>query len=92
MTPAPLRTLVPSQRFFSEALARGVHLERLHPGGKNGPAHEVHNDIPGGQTWAEYVLVGESNDAFQMLVPDIRLPANQYWPLHWHDTWTIVVP
>lgn len=92
MTSTPPRTLGPSQRYHSEELSPGVLLERLHPGGKDGPSGEVHNDLPGGQTWTEVVFIGGDDDAFQMLVPDIRLPANQCWPLHWHDTWTIVVP
>jgi len=31
--------------------------------------------------------LGTNRDAFQMVVPGIRLPANQYWPLHWHGCW-----
>jgi hypothetical protein len=26
-----------------------------------------------------------------MMIPDIRMAANQIWPLHWHDCWTAVV-
>ena len=66
-------------------------LEQFHPGGKDGPNGEVHFDTPGGQVWSEYVMVGDHTDPFQLLVPDIRMPANQLWPLHWHDTWTLVL-
>ena len=85
------RVIVPDKRFFSEELSPGVLLEQFYPGGKDGPNGEVHFDVPGGQTWSEYVLVGDPADPFQMLVPDIRMPANQLWPLHWHDTWTVVL-
>jgi len=88
---APRRTIVPQKRFSSDTLAPGVLLERFHPGGKEGPNREVHSDIPGGQTWAETILLGDANDAFQLMIPDIRMPANQLWPLHWHDCWTAVV-
>jgi hypothetical protein len=66
-------------------------LRQLHPGGKDGPNGEVHLDLPGGQAWSEHVPVGDPADPFQMLVPDIRMPANQLWPLHWHDCWTVVL-
>jgi hypothetical protein len=85
------RTIGPQRKFHSEELTPGVRLERYHPGGKEGPNREVHNDIPGGQTWSETVLLGETTDAFQLMIPDIRMPANQFWPLHWHDCWTAVV-
>jgi len=88
---APRRTIVPQKRFHSDALAPGVLLEHYYPGGKEGPNREVHADIPGGQTWAETILLGDSNDAFQLMIPDIRMPANQLWPFHWHDCWTAVV-
>ncbi len=85
------RVIVPEGRHASEEIAPGVWLEQLHPGGKEGPNREVHFDTPGGQAWSEYVLVGDPADPFQILVPDIRMPANQLWPLHWHDTWTVVL-
>jgi hypothetical protein len=85
------RTIVPARKYFSEALSPGVLLERFHPGGKDGPNGEVLSNTRGGQTWSEMFLLGDQSDAFQMLVPDIRLPANQLWPLHWHDCWTVVL-
>ncbi len=85
------RVIVPEKRFFSEELSPGVLLQKFYPGGKEGPNGEVHYDTPGGQTWSEFVLLGDPSDAFQMLVPDIRMPANQLWPLHWHDSWTVVL-
>ena len=36
--------------------------------------------------------LGGQDDPFIMAVPDIRMPPNQLWPMHWHDCWTVVVP
>jgi hypothetical protein len=85
------RVIVPQEPYRSEELAPGVLLRQLHPGGKDGPNGEVLYDTVGGQTWSEAVLVGAPSDPFQLLVPDIRMPANQIWPLHWHDCWTVVL-
>lgn len=85
------RTIVPSGKYYSQELFPGVLHERFYPGGKNGPNGEVLADVPGGQTWSDIVLLGSREDAFQLLLPDIRMPPNQYWPLHWHDAWTVVL-
>jgi hypothetical protein len=85
------RTIVPPRNFLVESIAPGVTLRRLHPGGLAGPNGEVGLPTPGGQTWSEAVMLGGREQAFQMLIPDIRLPANQLWPLHWHDCWTLVL-
>jgi hypothetical protein len=85
------RTVVPKAKYHSQVLSSGVTHERFYPGGKEGPNGEVHADVPGGQTWSDIVLLGDREDAFQLLLPDIRMPPNQYWPLHWHDTWTAVL-
>jgi hypothetical protein len=85
------RTIVPDAPFMAEPLAPGVTLRRLHPGGLSGPNREVGLPTPGGQTWSESIMLGTRADPFQMLIPDIRLPANQLWPLHWHDCWTLVL-
>jgi hypothetical protein len=85
------RIIVPTEKFHSEQLTPGVSLQRFYPGGKDGPRGECHFNTPGGQGWTETLLLGDKDDTFQMLVPDIRLPANQYWPLHWHDCWTAVL-
>jgi len=74
-----------------EALAPGLWLDQMQPGGRRGPADEVLGPMRGGQVWTDMFLLGAQADAFQMMVPDIRLPANQYWPLHWHDCWIAVV-
>lgn len=74
-----------------EQLAPGLWLDRLQPGGRRGPADQVLTETPGGQVWTDMFLLGTQDDAFQMMVPDIRMPANQYWPLHWHDCWIAVV-
>ena len=84
------RVVVPGQ-FYSEDLSPGVRLQRFYPGGKDGPNREVLGDLPGGQGWTEMFYLGEPEDGFQVSAPDIRLPANQYWPLHWHDCWTAVL-
>jgi len=88
---APTRSMVPTENFHVEKLAPGVTLRRLYPGGMAGPNGEVSNDIPGGQTWSEIVMLGNEEDDFIYALPDIRLPPNQLWPMHWHDCWTVVV-
>lgn len=88
---APIRSLVPPEPFHVERIAPGLTLRRLYPGGMKGPNGETANDIPGGQTWSESFMLGSPEDDFIMLVPDIRMPPNQLWPLHWHDCWTVVV-
>lgn len=85
------RTIVPQARYFSEELTGGVFHEKFYPGGKDGPNGEVLRPLQGGQTWSEPIFLGGEDDAFQLLLPDIRMPANQYWPLHWHDCWTFVL-
>jgi hypothetical protein len=88
---APVRSLVPPQPFRIEDIAPGVTLRRLYPGGMAGPDNITRNDIPGGQTWSEIVLLGDERDEFIYGIPDIRMPPNQIWPMHWHDCWTVVV-
>ncbi len=88
---APVRSMVPAQHFHSEEIAPGVTMRRLYPGGKMGPNNEVANDIPGGQTWSEIVMLGNEMDDFIYALPDIRMPPNQLWPMHWHDCWTLVI-
>lgn len=85
------RVIVPSGRCHSEEVTAGVFIERFYPGGKDGPNGECLYETPGGQGWTDYVLLGDPQADVQMLWPDIRLPANQYWPLHWHDCWTAVI-
>jgi quercetin dioxygenase-like cupin family protein len=85
------RTIVPTERYYSEQLSPGVLFEKLYPGGMKGPNNEVLRPLPGGQTWSDFIILGGKEDTFQLAVPDIRLPANQYWPMHWHDAWTMVL-
>ena len=87
----PTRSMVPTKHFHVEKLASGVTLRRLYPGGMAGPNGETRIDIPGGQTWSENVMLGTEQDDFIFALPDIRLPPNQIWPMHWHDCWTVVV-
>ncbi len=68
-----------------------MSLRRLYPGGMAGPGRIVYNDIPGGQTWSESIVLGTERDDFMMCIPDIRMPPNQLWPMHWHDCWTLVI-
>jgi hypothetical protein len=88
---APIRSMVPTENFHVEQIAPGVSLRRLYPGGMKGPNNETAIDIPGGQTWSENFSLGTPEDDFFMSVPDIRMPPNQLWPMHWHDCWTVVV-
>jgi hypothetical protein len=84
--------MVPETPFHAEQLAPGVSLRRFYPGGIAGPNGETRNEIPGGQTWSDIVMLGGPDDAVVMAVPDIRMPPNQLWPMHWHDCWTVVIP
>src|SRR5262245_22533934 len=83
-------TMVLADKQF-ESVATGVTRSRLEPGGRLGPNGETRMETPGGQGWNDIWLLGSEQDPFQMIIPDIRLPANQYWPLHWHDCWIAVV-
>jgi hypothetical protein len=74
-----------------EALAPGITRSRLEPGGRSGPNDETRMGTPGGQGWNDIWLLGTEHDAFMTIIPDIRLPPNQLWPLHWHDCWIAVV-
>lgn len=85
------RTVVPQTRHFSEEIAKGVFHEKFYPGGLKGPNRECDNPVMGGQTWTDVVYLGAEDDDFQIMLPDIRMPPNQYWPLHWHDCWTVVL-
>lgn len=85
------RTIVSEGRHHSEQLAPGVWFERFYPGGMRGPNDECLMETPGGQGFTDVLMIGEANDPFQVMLPDIRMPSNQYWPLHWHDCWTVVL-
>ena len=61
---SPIRSMVPEKPFHVEEIAPGVTLRRLYPGGKAGPDNIVANEIPGGQTWSEAIVLGEADDAF----------------------------
>jgi quercetin dioxygenase-like cupin family protein len=69
----------------------GVTFTRLQPGGLAGPHGEVLRDVPGGVHWRDLWRIGEDSDEFKMAIPDIRMPPNQYWPMHWHDEWIAVL-
>ena len=75
----------------NQQLAPGLTRSRIEPGGLDGPGGEVRRAIPGGQGWNDIWLLGGEADAFQTIIPDIRMPPNQLWPLHWHDCWISVV-
>lgn len=84
------RTIVaPAQA--GEELAPGVVRKRIQGGGRRGPNDEVLAEVMGGQVWSEMFMFGGDADGPPICVPDIRLPANQYWPLHYHDCWIAVI-
>ncbi len=85
------RTLTPPGRYRSKQLAPGIVSASFYSGGLNGPNNEVVLPTPGGQSWSDVLILGTDADAFQFMLPDIRMPANQLWPLHWHDCWTAVL-
>lgn len=74
-----------------ELVSAGVSLSMIQPGGRRGPNGEVLWPTPGGQVWYDSWVLGSADQAFQLAIPDIRMPANQYWPLHWHDCWIAVL-
>jgi hypothetical protein len=84
------RTIVAPEQ-MAENLSAGIKLKRIQRGGRRGPNDEVLGNLIGGQVWSEMFMFGEESDGPPMCVPDIRLPANQYWPLHFHDCWIAVV-
>jgi len=69
----------------------GITLDKIQPGGKQGPNREVLRFNPGGQVWTDSFILGAPEDKFQLRIPDIRMPANQYYPLHWHGCWIAVI-
>jgi hypothetical protein len=75
-----------------ERLAPGVTLTRLEPGGAAGPDGVVLSEVVGGLVWQDLWYLGADDDTFRMCIPDIRMPANQIWPLHWHDDWMFITP
>lgn len=79
------------QKTAQEKLSSGIWLDSLQTGAQNGPNDEVLADVMGGQAWMDYFILGDQRSDFQLMVPDIRMPANQYWPPHWHDCWIGIV-
>ncbi len=69
----------------------GITLDKIQPGGKQGPNKEVLRFNLGGQVWTDSWILGSPQDKFQLRIPDIRMPANQYYPLHWHGCWIAVI-
>jgi hypothetical protein len=73
-------------------LSDGVTLDRLQPGGKDGPGDAVlESEQLGGGVWSEVFSLGRPEDPWRMAIPDVRMARNQYWPMHWHDCWISVV-
>src|SRR5262245_1907649 len=64
-----------------ESLGDGLTRSRIEPGGRAGPNRETRSDVPGGLVWNDIWFLGSPSDAIQTIIPDIRLPPNQYWPL-----------
>ncbi|HSV82967.1 MAG TPA: hypothetical protein VLK85_27535 [Ramlibacter sp.] len=73
-----------------ERLAPGVTLTRLEAGGADGPGGVVRSDVIGGLVWQDLWYLGSEDSSFRMCIPDIRMPPNQLWPLHWHDDWMFI--
>ena len=72
-------------------LSPGVVLDQIQPGGRRGPNDEVLRPTLGGQVWSDSWVLGSGEEAFQLRVPDVRMPANQYYPLHYHGCWIAVI-
>jgi quercetin dioxygenase-like cupin family protein len=50
----------------------------------------LNGNVVGGLTWQDLWYLGSDDDDFRMCIPDVRMPANQIWPLHWHDDWMFI--
>lgn len=74
-----------------EEVSPGVTLDAIQPGGRFGPNGEVKGPLRGGQVWTDMWGLGTLEDDFQMGIPDVRMPANQYYPLHLHGCWIAVI-
>lgn len=74
-----------------QPLSPGVSIDRIKPGGKDGPDGVVLAQPQGQMNWMLEWVLGGPDDAFQLSIPDIRMPANQVWPLHWHDCCVAVI-
>jgi hypothetical protein len=75
-----------------ERLFDGVTLDRLQPGGKEGPGDVVlESEQLGGGVWSEIFFLGRPEDQWRMAIPDVRMARNQYWPMHWHDCWISLI-
>lgn len=90
MGSAASKTARPIPVAHGERLVPGVTATRLEPGGANGPDDVVRSDVMGGLVWQDHWYLGSDDDGFRMCIPDIRMPANQIWPLHWHDDWMFI--
>lgn len=69
----------------------GIVLDHIQSGGRDGPRRETHWETPGGQTWMYEWLLGKADEDFQLAIPDIRMPGQQFWPLHWHGCYVAVI-
>ncbi|HZS14436.1 MAG TPA: hypothetical protein VFC09_07550 [Candidatus Dormibacteraeota bacterium] len=74
------------------AIAAGVQVTRLQPGGKDGPDNCVRDsDQICGGVWTQMFSLGRPDDPWRLGIPDIRMARNQFWPMHWHDCWIAVI-
>ena len=70
----------------------GLTINRLRPGGKDGPDGIVRDsDQLSGAAWFENFFVGGPDDPWRLAIPDVRMARNQLWPMHWHDCWIAVI-
>jgi hypothetical protein len=90
MGTAARETTRPLPVAHGESRAPGVTVARLEPGGADGPDAVVRSEVMGGLVWQDLFYLGSDEDDFRMCIPDIRMPANQLWPLHWHDDWMFI--
>lgn len=68
------RTITTERRYRSTELSPGIFFESFYPGGLSGPNNELLMPTPGGQSWTDLLLLGTKEDAFQFMLPDIRMP------------------
>jgi hypothetical protein len=75
--------VAPEQRTHVSLKAAGVTIQRLQPGGKDGPDGVVrHSTQLGGGLWSEIFSLGRPDDPWRLSIPDVCMAPNQFWPSH----------
>lgn len=78
----------------TDVIADGITAFALDPGGRFGPDRVViDNKEPGGGIWGGGWTLGPGLERGpeSLLVAEVRMPPNQYWPPHWHADWIAVL-